>query len=176
MLSEKILKALNRQMNAESASAYLYMGMAAWLDARNLRGCAAWMKAQAHEEFRHAMKFYDFINSRNGRVIIKSVGSPKTEWDSPLAMFEDAYKHECGISALINELVDLAAAEKDHASHPFLQWFVTEQIEEESSADKIVQKLKLIGDHPMGLVMLDKELAARAFTPPASSNADAAVQ
>lgn len=171
MLKQSMQDAFNKQINAELFSAYLYLSMSADLEAKNLPGIANWMRVQAQEEMVHAMKFYDFINERNGRVILKSIGSPKTEWDSPLAMFEDAYKHECGISALINELVDLAAAEKDHASHPFLQWFVTEQIEEESSADKIVQKLKLIGDHPMGLVMLDKELAARAFTPPAAGTA-----
>ncbi len=173
MLKQSIQDAFNKQINAELFSSYLYLSMAADFEARDLPGMANWMRVQAQEELVHAMKFFDFINNRNGRVILKSVGSPKTEWGSPLEMFEDAYKHECGITALINDLTDIAVSEKDHASQTFLQWFVNEQVEEESSADKIVQKLKMIGDNPVGLVMLDTELTARVFTPPAATTAAA---
>lgn len=161
MLSEKILKALNRQMNAESASAYLYMRMAAWLDARNLRGCAAWMKAQAHEEFRHAMKFYDFINERGGQAVLAAIEAPPAEWNSPQAVFEGVRDHERKVTRGINELVDLAAAERDHATSAFLQWFVTEQVEEEASAEDLVHKIGMVGQHPHGLYMLDRELGKR---------------
>lgn len=169
MLSEKILKALNRQMNAESASAYLYMGMAAWLDARNLRGCAAWMKAQAHEEFRHAMKFYDFINERGGRVILQPVDAPPSSWDGVLDAFQKTLEHERHVTARINDLVNVAIEERDHATNIFLQWFVTEQVEEEDSVNDLLHKLRLVNGEGQGMLLLDKDLAARVFTMPAAT-------
>ena len=169
MLKPTMQDACNKQINAEMFSAYLYLSMATYFESKDLQGMANWMKVQAQEEMVHAMKFYDFINERRGRVVLTSIGSPKTDWSSPLEAFEDAFKHECGITGRINDLVDLAIEEKDHATQNFLQWFVAEQVEEESSVDAIVSKLKLIGDHSMGLVMLDKELGGRAVAPTGTS-------
>ena len=171
MLKSSIQDACNKQINAELFSSYLYLSMAAYFESKDLPGMANWMRVQAQEELVHAMKFFAFINERKGRVILKSIGSPKTDWDSPLQAFEAAYKHECGISGLINNLVDLAISEKDHATQAFLQWFVTEQVEEEASADAIVAKLKMVGDSSMGLIILDQELSARVFVAPAPAAA-----
>ena len=169
MLKPSIQDACNKQINAEMFSAYLYLSMASDFDAKDLPGMGSWMRVQAQEEMVHAMKFFNYVNERRGRVILKSIGSPKTEWNSPLQAFEDAFKHECGITGLINNLVDLAVSEKDHATQAFLQWFVTEQVEEEATADSIVAQLKQLGDHSMGLVMLDKELGARVFVAPVAA-------
>ncbi len=115
------------------------------------------------------MKFYDFINERGGRVVMKPIDGPPTEWDSPLAAFEAALEHEQKVTGLINDLVELALAEHDHATNIFLQWFVTEQVEEEDSANDVIQNIKLIGEAEGGLFMLDRELGQRTFTPPAES-------
>jgi ferritin len=169
MLSKKMGDALNTQVNAELYSAYLYLAMSSHFDSVNLSGFANWMRVQVQEELAHAMKFYDFIVERGARVLLTRVDGPETEWDSPLAVFEATYAHECKVTGLINELVNLAISEKDHAANAFLQWFVTEQVEEEASADAVVQKLKLVKNAPEGLFMLDKELGQRTFTPPAGS-------
>ena len=163
MIKEKVQDALNEQLNAELYSAYLYMSMSAYFQSINLNGFANWMSVQTQEELTHAMKFYDFINDRNERVILKSIEAPPTEWDSPLAAFEAAYEHEQKVTGVINELVNLAVAENDHATNIFLQWFVTEQVEEESSVDEVVQKLKLAGDAPGALFLIDQELGQRTF-------------
>ncbi len=167
-MKEKMVSALNKQINAELYSAYLYLSMSAYFQSINLSGFANWMRCQALEEQVHAMKLYDFVNERGGRVNLTAIEEPPSYWDSPLAVFEAVYQHEQKVTGMINGLVDLAIAEKDHATNSFLQWFVTEQVEEESSADGIVQKLKLIADAPGGLFMIDNELAQRAFTMPAS--------
>ncbi len=167
MLSEKIQQALNEQINAELYSSYLYLSMQAYFESINLPGFANWMKAQTQEELMHAVKIYDFVNERNGRVLLKAIDKPPTKWKSPLDVFEQVFKHEQKVTALINNLVNLAADEKDHATASFLQWFVNEQVEEEASADAVRQQLKLIEAAPGGLFMLDKELAQRVFTPPA---------
>jgi ferritin len=120
------------------------------------------------EEMSHAKKMYDFVNERGGRVILETIEQPKTEWSSPLEAFEDAYKHEQYVTSLINSLVDLALEEKDHATNNFLQWFVAEQVEEEASADAIVQKLKLVGGKGNAIFMMDRELGQRTFTLPSS--------
>ncbi|NIS61960.1 MAG: ferritin [Proteobacteria bacterium] len=169
MLGEKIQSALNKQLNAEVYSSYLYLSMSAYFNSLNLPGFANWMRVQAQEELVHAMKFYDFINERGGRVILQQVEAPPTEWSSPLDVFENAYKHEQKVTGLINDLVNLAVGERDHATNIFLQWFVTEQVEEEASADEVVQKLKRVGDDSAGLFMLDGEMGQRVFTPPAAS-------
>lgn len=161
MLSKKMEKALNEQVNAEFHSAYVYLSLAAYFESRNLDGFGAWMVAQAAEEVEHAMKFYNYINSRGGRVLLTKVEGPKTEWPSPLEGFATALDHEKMISGRINNLVDLANKENDHASHQFLMWFVSEQVEEEESVGRIVEKLKLVGDSPNGLYMMDRELGAR---------------
>jgi ferritin len=124
------------------------------------------MRIQAQEEVAHAMKFFDFVNERDGRVLLTRIEGPKTEWTSPLDVFEEAYAHEQKVTGLINDLVDLSLGEKDHASNAFLQWFVTEQVEEEAAAKTIVDKLKMIGDNPVALYMLDGELGTRTLPAP----------
>lgn len=161
MLSQKMQDAFNQHMNKESFSAHLYMSMSAHLQAVNVKGMAHWMRLQADEETTHTMKFFDYILGRGGKVILDSVQAPPTEWDSPLAVFEAAYEHEKAVSAMINALVDLSLEESDHASNTFLQWFVTEQVEEEESALEVVEQLKMIGDNQAALFLLDKELAQR---------------
>jgi ferritin len=168
MLKEKMQAALCDQINAELYSSYLYLAMAAHFESINLRGAAAWMRVQAQEELTHMMKFYDFVNERGGKVTLQPVDGPPSEWDSTLAAFEAAYEHECYITERINKLVDLSLELSDHATNNFLQWFVAEQVEEESSVDDVVQQLKLAGDQGQGLFMIDRELAGRTFTPPAT--------
>ncbi len=168
MLNKEMERALNDQINAELYSAYLYLAMAAYSESINLNGFANWMRIQAQEELTHAMKFYDFVYERGGRVVLSVVDAPPETWDSPLAAFEGAYEHECKVSAMINDLVDLSIKKKDHATNNFLQWFVSEQVEEEASTDAVVQKLKLIGDQGNGIFMLDRELGQRVFHAPAS--------
>ncbi|MCD6108400.1 MAG: ferritin [Thermoplasmata archaeon] len=167
MLSKKMLDELNRQVNAELYSSYLYLSMAAYFESINLKGFANWMKIQAQEEVTHAMKFFDYINERGGRVTPDTIKKPPAEWKSPLDVFEATYKHEVNVTKMINSLVDLAIREKDHATYNMLQWFVAEQVEEEASADAIRQQLKFIGKDGRGLLMLDRELSRRVFTPPA---------
>jgi ferritin len=166
MIGKKMEKALNEQVNAEMYSAYLYLSMESWFKAQNLNGFANWMRVQTQEEMVHAMKIYDFIIERGGRVLLKTIEGPETKWDSPLAAFEAVNKHEQKVTSLINNLVDLAIEEKDHATNSFLQWFVNEQVEEEANADLLVKQLKLMENAPGGMFMLDKELAQRVFTPP----------
>jgi len=173
MIDKRIQDALNGQLNAELYSAYLYVSMSAYFESVNLRGFANWMRVQAQEEVVHAYKFYSHLNERAGRVILRPIEGPPTEWDSPLAVFEGAYQHEQKVTGLINDLVNLAVSEKDHATNNFLQWFVTEQVEEEASASDVVAKLKLIGDAKAELFMLDRELGQRVFTPPATAEGGA---
>ena len=161
MLNKKIQDALNSQVNAEIYSAYLYLAMEAYFRSLNLKGFAGWMCVQSKEEMGHAMKIYKFINERSGRAILDAVAKPPAEWKSPLAVFEAALKHEQKVTGLINGLIELAAKEKDHATTIFLQWFVTEQVEEESNATEIVDKLKCLESSAAALYMLDKELGQR---------------
>jgi ferritin len=161
MINAKVQDAMNKQINAELYSAYLYLAMAAHLDDSNLLGMANWMKVQAQEEVAHAMKFYKHIGDRGGRVTLTAIETPPKEWKSILDVFESAYAHECHVSALIHGLVDLAQAEKDHAALPLLQWFVGEQVEEEANTSDIVHKLKLLGESKNGLFMLDRVLGER---------------
>jgi ferritin len=161
MLSETMNKALNGQINAELYSAYLYMSMNAYFKSINLDGFAAWMHAQALEETEHAQKFYGYVNQRGGRVILNAIEAPPKDWDSPLAVFENTLAHEQKITGLINGLMEIALKEKDHATQIFLQWFVTEQVEEEENVGGVLQQLKLMGDARGGLFMLDRELGQR---------------
>jgi len=167
MLKQKIEKSFNDQITEELFSSYLYLSMSAYFQSVNLPGFANWMRVQAQEELMHAMKFYDYINERRGRVLLKEIKTPQHEWKSPLEIFEGALKHEEYITEKINNLVDISLKEKDHASNVFLQWFVNEQVEEEANADDIINRLKLIGDSKDGLFMIDRELATRVFTMPA---------
>lgn len=169
MINKKMEQAINKQVNAELYSAYLYLSMSAYFESVNLAGFANWMKVQAQEEVSHAMKFYNYLVERGGRVTMTSIDAPKTTWSSPLSAFEDVYQHEQKVTRLIHNLMDLALTEKDHASVSILRWFVDEQVEEEASADAIVEKLKLVGEKGRGIFMLDQQLGQRVFTPPAST-------
>jgi len=162
VIDGRMQEALNRHANAEFYSSYLYLSMSAYFQSINLTGFAHWMRVQAREELAHAMKFYDHVIGRGGRVSLQAVEAPTSQWDSPLAAFEDAYRHEQKVTGLINQLVDEAVQTRDHATNVFLQWFVSEQVEEEASVDAIVQKLRLVGDAPGGLFMIDHELGKRA--------------
>ena len=161
MISQAMQDAFNKQINEELYSAYVYASMANYFEHASLKGCANWMRLQSEEELGHARRIVTFMNDRGGRVKLDTIQAPQAEWDSAQAAFEDAYKHECHISACINNLSTMAVNEKDHASHAFLEWFVTEQVEEESNADDIVQQFKLMAGAPGGLFMLDRELAQR---------------
>lgn len=161
MFNRKMQDAFNQQINAELFSSYLYLSMAAHFESQNLKGMAHWMRQQAQEEHMHAMKFFDFINERGGRVVLTQIEAPKTEWKSPLEVFEETCEHESKVTGLIHDLVDLSLAEKDHAAHTFLQWFVNEQVEEEAAAQEIRDKMKLIGDNTVALFMVDQELGQR---------------
>ena len=166
MLGTEMQKALNQQVNAEMYSSYMYLSMSGWFEDKNLAGCARWMRMQAQEELVHAMKIYDFIHERGGRAELTAIEEPPRNWDSALAVFENVLSHEKKVTGLINNLVDLAIQEKDHATSIFLQWFVTEQVEEEASADAVLQKLKLTADAPGGLFVIDQELGQRTMTCP----------
>ncbi|MBN1433180.1 ferritin [Candidatus Fermentibacterales bacterium] len=161
-LDDRMQSAINSQINAELYSAYLYLAMSAWFDSRDLPGMCGWMKLQASEEVEHAMKLFDYLCERGGRVALDAIEKPVGEWESPLAAFEAAYEHELHVTSLIHGLVDLAMELNDHATRSMLSWFVDEQVEEESAADSIVQKLRMI-DSPRGgmLLMIDRELGKR---------------
>jgi len=161
MLNKKVQEALNEQLNAELYSSYLYVAMSAYFEATNLRGFAHWMRVQAKEEQDHAMKFYGHIIDRRGRVTLKPIEGPPEDWASPVAAFQDTLAHERKVTGLINNLLKLANEHKDTATAAFLQWFITEQVDEEANADEIVQKLKLIGDSTSALFMLDSVLGQR---------------
>lgn len=163
MLNQKIQDAFNQQINAEIYSSYLYFSMSNYFESQSLKGMANWMKVQAQEEMTHVARFCDFINERGGRVLLSQIEGPKTEWESPLQVFEEALGHEQKVTGLINGLVDLAVSENDHAANTFLQWFVTEQVEEEASVQEVVDNLKLAGDFGGILFMLDKDLGQRAL-------------
>ena len=162
MLTEKMQKALDGQLNAELYSSYLYLSMNAYFKTVNLDGFANWMYYQAQEELEHSMKFYDFIIQRGGKVQLTQIEAPPTEWDSPLAVFEATLAHEQKVTGLINDLVEIALEEHDHATNIFLQWFVSEQVEEEESVGGVLEQLKLMGDAKGGLFMIDRELAKRS--------------
>lgn len=163
MLNKKVEDAINEQINAELWSAYLYLSMAAYFEDEGLPGFANWMKIQYQEETSHAMKFFDYVNERGGRVILKPIDKVENEWKDIIHVFEETLKHERLVTSLINNLVDVAMAEKDHATFNFLQWFVGEQVEEEASAEDIINKLKMLDGKGPGLFMMDKEMAARVF-------------
>ncbi len=166
MLSKKIEKALNEQINAEFYSAYLYLSMASFLNSQNLIGFSNWMRVQFEEEQFHAMKFFDYVLERGGEVKLKAIEKPPHKWKDIIDVFEYTKKHEQEVTKMINDLVDLAISEKDHATVNFLQWFVEEQVEEEATVDEILAQLKLVEGKGSGLFMLDREAAQRTFTPP----------
>ncbi|MEW6062564.1 MAG: ferritin [Bacteroidota bacterium] len=162
MLSQTLLKALNEQINHEMYSSYLYLSMAAYCESRNFPGFAQWMKMQSKEEATHAMKIYDFIHNRNASVTLLAINQPPSDFKSPLTMFEQTLEHERKISGFINKLYELAVKENDYPTQVMLQWFITEQVEEEKTALGIVEQLKLVGDSPVSLLMMDRQLGTRS--------------
>jgi ferritin len=163
MINRKVLDAMNVQIKHELESAYLYLSIAAYFEFEGFEGMAKWMHVQYQEEISHAMKFFHHINARDERIILKPLEMSKTEWDSPLEAFKDTYEHEKFISGKINDLMKLAIEESDYPTKVLLDWFVEEQVEEEDSALKIVQKLERIGKSSQGLIMIDHELGQREF-------------
>ncbi|MBI2568319.1 MAG: ferritin [Candidatus Schekmanbacteria bacterium] len=161
MLNDHVYDGLNKQVNAEIFSAYFYLSMATYFDSMNLNGFAHWMRVQSREELSHAMKLSRYVHDRGRQVLLGSIEAPQSRWQSPLAVFEDAYKHEQSISVQYDRLVELSNEHRDHATGVFLQWFLTEQVEEEASVDNMARKLRLIGESISGLFMLDRELAGR---------------
>ncbi|HMK43843.1 MAG TPA: ferritin [Dissulfurispiraceae bacterium] len=166
MLSKKIEEALNEQLNREMYSAYLYMSMSSFCTRKGLKGFGNWFMVQYHEEMFHAMKLYEYINLQGCGAILKAIPQPPSEFASMADAFAKTLEHERFITQSINERVDLAIAEKDHATQIFLHWYVTEQVEEESNDNEIIAQLAVISNDPQGLILLDRELAARATTVP----------
>ncbi len=165
MIDKEIEEAINRQINEELYSSYLYLSMSAYFENMGLRGFANWMFVQFQEEKDHAMKFYRYLIERGGRVKLYAIDEPPHEWNSPLHAFEETLKHEKHITECINNLVDLAEKKKDRATFNLLQWYVDEQVEEEANDEEIIQMLNMIGDKGQGLLMLDRELASRTYVP-----------
>ena len=165
MISQRMQDQMNEQIKHETFSAYLYFSMAAYFHAKSLDGMAQWMKAQAQEELDHALRFFNHIDERGGRIELQAIDKPQSVWESPLAAFEAALGHEEFITGRINELVQVAAEENDNAAGIMLQWFVSEQVEEEASVSKVVDMLKLIGDSGHGMLMADRELGQRVVGP-----------
>lgn len=162
MLSKPLLSALNEQINHEMFSSYLYLAMSAYCESKNFPGMAKWMKMQSNEETNHAMKIYDYIHNRNGIVTLMAISQPPADFGSPLKMFEQALEHERKISGLITKLYELSIKENDYPTQIMLQWFITEQVEEEKTTLGIVEQLKMVGDSPVSLMMMDKQLGARS--------------
>ena len=161
MLSKSMETALNRQVNRELYSAYLYLAMSAHFETTGMKGFAKWMRIQAKEEQTHAMKIYDYVIARGGKVTLEAIEAPKAKWASAGKVFEEVYSHEQKVTAMINNLVDLAIKEKDHATFEMLQWFVKEQVEEEENASEIVSQIAILGDVVGHLFWLDHQLGKR---------------
>ncbi|MDP8266181.1 MAG: ferritin [Candidatus Aceula meridiana] len=162
-MDKKMEKAMNEQITKELYSSYLYLGMVAYFEAENLGGFAQWMKIQAAEEISHAMKFFNYINERGGTVILEAIDKPPAKYVSPEDVFKKTLEHEKFVTASINDLYTLAKEINDNASLIFLEWFVTEQVEEEKNPSDILGKLKYVVNQPAGILMMDKELGARAL-------------
>src|SRR5262245_10044709 len=163
MIPKPIQDAINQQIKHEFYSSYLYLSMSAYLETINLPGFARWMRIQSQEEQAHAMRFFDFINDREGSVELQAIDQPPGEFQSPLDVFQQALEHERRVTALIHQLYELAAKENDYPTQAHLQWFITEQVEEEKNASQIIERLKMTGGQPAALLILDRELAARGM-------------
>jgi len=162
-INKKVEEVLNKQVNAEFWSAYLYLSMASWSESHGFKGFANWMRVQFHEETSHALKIYDYIISRSGEVKLQPIEPVDTSWESLLHMLEETYKHECKVTELINNCYEVAMREKDYATTTMLQWFIEEQTEEESNALEIIDILKITGEKSGGIYYLDKKLGHRTF-------------
>jgi len=174
MLSKTMQDALNLQLNKELYSEYLYLSMQGWCLDNDLEGFANWFDVQQKEEHVHALKFFNFINDRGGRILLKSIDGPQTDFTGPEEMFKTGLAHENFVTQSINQLMDLAVKESDHAVQSFLKWFVDEQVEEEANFGKTLSKIKMSGGIGAGLFMIDQELAKRVFVPPAAGQGAAA--
>ena len=166
MISDKMLEALNEQVNKEFYSAYLYLAMSAYCNTIGLPGFSNWMRQQYEEEILHVTKMYDYILDQGGQIHLKQIDEPKKEFGTPVETFEETLKHEQFVTGCINELMGMAVDERDYATQTFLQWYVTEQVEEEENDNEIIDQLKLIQDNPQGLLMLDRELGTRGANVP----------
>ncbi len=170
MIGERLDNAINEQIKNELESYYIYLSMAAWLHSKSLDGMGHYMRCQAHEEMIHAMKLFNHVIDRGGEVVLQDLKQLKTQWSSPLEVFQDAYAHEKFISGKINDLTAIAREERDYTSEPILAWFSEEQIEEEATASKVAAELEMVGEDKSGLLMLDRELGGRVY--PAGSPLD----
>lgn len=166
MISEKLENAINGQINAELYSSYLYLSMSAYAYSISLSGFGNWFHIQAQEELAHTMRLFDYLVERGGRPTMAPVAGPPTEWESPVHVFEETLEHEQSVTRRINALMDVAVDEHDHAARSFLQWFVDEQVEEESSVGDVLAHLKMVNGEGHGLLLLDRELAVRTFVMP----------
>ena len=166
MIAESIQRDFNQHIQFEMASSYLYLSMAAWCEEQGLKGFGNWMRQQAEEERLHVMKFFDFMLDRGGTVKLQAIEAPKNEWESPLDVFQEAYEHECEVTRRINRLVDTVMEVRDHQANAFLQWFVSEQVEEEANVGDVVGRLRLVGDDGRGILLVDQELAVRTAPQP----------
>jgi len=166
VLNLTVEKAINEQINAELYSAYLYLSMSAYLETQSLPGFANWMRIQFQEEQAHALKFFDYVNERGGKVTLTAIEEPATDWSSVSAVFENTLEHERLVTGKINHLMDIAMEEKDYATESFLRWFIDEQVEEEATAETILSHVERVEGNGNGLMMLDRELGSRVFTPP----------
>ena len=169
MISEKISHALNEQLNWEIYSSYVYLAMSSWFKAKNLNGFATWTSIQVREELDHAARFYEFIHEVGGTVEFAEIPKPHNEWKNPSEIFEQILEHEKGVTARINTLIDHALEERNHAVNAHLQWFISEQVEEESQVQSIIQQLDFANNNPQALFMIDRELGQRVYTPPSQS-------
>jgi ferritin len=171
MIDPKMEAAINAQINAEMYSAYLYLSMAAYFQSVNLPGFASWMRVQYQEETFHAMKFFDYLMERGGRAELTAIAAPAKEFASPVAIFEETLAHERVVTGLIHKLADLAQSLGDHATSFMLQWFINEQVEEEATAEQVLMELKMIEGNSSAMFLMNRELGARVFTPPAAAAA-----
>lgn len=171
MFSQSLQDALNEQVKNEFYSAHVYLAMSSWFDSQSLPGFAKWMRVQYQEELTHGLKIFDFINDRDGRALVSGFDTPPAEWKSPLNVFENSYAHEQKVTAMINNLYALAVKENDYPTIVLLQWFINEQVEEEKNAKLIVDQLRMAGDNPTALLLLDREMGARS--PEVAGGADA---
>jgi ferritin len=163
MISEKMQNEINKQINAEYWSAYLYLSMSAYCESIGLPGAANWMRVQYQEEVTHALKFFDYVIERGGTVSLMPIKEVPVKWDGIINIFEETQKHEQHVTSLINNLMDVAIEVRDHAAKSFLQWFVDEQVEEEANVQKILDQLRMVGAKGDGLFLIDKDFAARVF-------------
>jgi ferritin len=166
-----VVQSMNKQINAELYSSYLYLSMAAWANSKGYKGIANWLQIQSKEEYAHAMKFYAYLEERNQKPELEAIEKPENSWNGIIQLFEAVYAHELKVTSLINNLYTLSQDEKDHASTSFLKWFIDEQVEEEATVCAILDEIKLAGETGPGMYMIDKELAQRIFVDPTTTTA-----